>query len=252
MSRILAIDIDQGSAHVASGVARGGSVKLERAVTVSLGEMLTPSNAAALGKQLKDALKSFGIPAGPVVAVVGRDRVILKDIKIPKVAPGEEPALVRFQATNDQTEAADTVILDYFTLDRPDPDGQVRAVTASIRKDLLASYKSLCQAAAPSPPGTTATSTTSPASSSLRTRKASGRSSRCHRNQSPLSEPAIGPCNGSSGRSARPLRPPPLRKRVMGCSTSKELSGSPRRMGGAQRYPSFPPDAAFTLVAAAG
>jgi len=147
LSRILAIDIDQGSAYVASGVARGGSVKLDRAVTVSLGEPLTPSNAAALGKQLRDALKSFGIPASPVVAVVGRDRVILKDIKIPKVAPGEEPALVRFQATKDQTEAADTVVLDYFTLDRPDPDGQVRVVTASIRKDLLASYKTLCQSA---------------------------------------------------------------------------------------------------------
>ncbi|MSR52525.1 MAG: hypothetical protein EXS09_04460 [Gemmataceae bacterium] len=147
MSRILAIDIDQGSAYVATGVARGGSVKLEQVVTIPLGETLTPSNAAALGKQLKDALKSHGIPPGPVVAVVGRDRVILKDIKIPKVAPGEEPALVRFQASKDMTEAFDSVVLDYFTLDRPDADGQMRAVTATVRKDLLASYKSFCQAA---------------------------------------------------------------------------------------------------------
>src|SRR5262249_6332987 len=90
---------------------------------------------------------SAGIAAGPAVAAVGRDRVILKDVKIPKVSPAEEPAVVRFQASKDMTEAADSVALDYYPLDRAEPDGQVRAVTVSIRKDVLGAYKTFCQAA---------------------------------------------------------------------------------------------------------
>lgn len=147
MSRFLAIDVDHGAVHVASGSSRGGAARLEKAVTVSLGEALTPVNAADLGKQLRDALKSAGIHAGPAVAAVGRDRVILKDFKIPKVSPAEEPNVVRFQAGKEMSEAAESVVLDYYTLDRPEPDGQVRAVTASIRKDLLAAYRAFCNAA---------------------------------------------------------------------------------------------------------
>lgn len=130
-----------------AGTARGNSVRLEKAVSVTLGEALSPANAEALGRQLRDALRSAGIAAGPVVAAVGRDRVILKDIKIPRVPLSDEAGVVRFQAGKDMTEAADSVILDYYTLDRAEPDGQVRAVTASIRKDLLAAYKSFCHGA---------------------------------------------------------------------------------------------------------
>jgi hypothetical protein len=81
------------------------------------------------------------------LAAVGRDRVILKDVKIPKVSAAEEPAVVRFQASRDMSEAADSVVQDYYTLTRDEPDGQVRAVTVSVRKDVLAAYKALCQAA---------------------------------------------------------------------------------------------------------
>jgi Tfp pilus assembly PilM family ATPase len=147
LSRFLAIDADHGSVHVASGSSRGGTARVEKAVTVSLGETLTPANAADLGKQFRDALKSSGIVSAPVVAAVGRDRVILKDVKIPKVAAAEEPAVVRFQASKDMTEAADAVVLDYYTLERPEPDGQVRALTASVRKDALAAYRAFCTAA---------------------------------------------------------------------------------------------------------
>jgi Tfp pilus assembly PilM family ATPase len=144
----LAIDADQGGIHVAVGTgARGGTVRVEHALTVPVTELLTPANAADLGRQLRDALRAGGIAAGPTLATVGRDRVILKDVKIPRVGPSEEPNLVRFQATKDATEASDAVVLDYYTLDRDDPDGQVRAVTVSVRKDVVAAYKALCQAA---------------------------------------------------------------------------------------------------------
>lgn len=147
MPRFLAIDADPGAVHVAAGSSRGSQVRLEKAITVKIAEPLTPANAAELGKQLRDALRAAGIAPGPAVAAVGRDRVILKDVKIPKVPAAEEPAVVRFQASKDMSEAADSVVLDYYTLTRDEPDGQVRAVTVSVRKDVLAAYRAFCQAA---------------------------------------------------------------------------------------------------------
>ncbi|HKB01022.1 MAG TPA: pilus assembly protein PilM [Gemmataceae bacterium] len=147
MPRFLAIDADHGAVHVAAGTNRGSQVRLEKAVTIKLTEPLAPANAADLGRQLRDALRAAGIAPGPVVAAVGRDRVILKDVKIPKVSAAEEPAVVRFQASKDMSEAADSVVLDYYTLTRDEPDGQVRAVTVSVRKDVLTAYRALCQAA---------------------------------------------------------------------------------------------------------
>ena len=147
MSRFLAIDAEQGAIHVVAGTPRGGQVRVEKAITVPVGEALSPGNAADLGRQVRDALKAAGVQPGPAIATVGRDRVIVKDFKIPKVSAGEEPAVVRFQAGKDMTEAPDSIVLDYFTLDREEPDGQVRVVTVSVRKDLLNAYKALCQAA---------------------------------------------------------------------------------------------------------
>jgi Tfp pilus assembly PilM family ATPase len=148
LSRFLAIDADAGGIHIVAGSAvRGGAVRVEHALTVPAAEHLTPANAADLGRQLKDALRTGGIAAGPAVAAVGRERFIVKDFKIPRVSPAEEPNIVRFQASKDATEAPDAVVLDYYTLARDEPDGQVRAVTVSVRKELVAAYKALCQAA---------------------------------------------------------------------------------------------------------
>ena len=148
MSRFLAIDADSGGLHIATGsAARGGAVRVEHALTVPTAEHVTATNAAELGRQLKDALRASGIAAAPVLFAVGRDRVIVKDFKVPRVAAAEEPNVVRFQASKEASEAPDAIVLDYFTLARDEPDGQVRAVTASVRKDLIAAYKALCAAA---------------------------------------------------------------------------------------------------------
>src|SRR5262249_56567180 len=106
---------------------------LEKRVTVPTAERLSPANAAELGRQLKDALRAAGITPGPTVAAVGRDRVIVKDVKIPRVPAGEEPAVVRFQASKEMTEAPDSVALDYFTLAPEEPDGQGPALIPTLR-----------------------------------------------------------------------------------------------------------------------
>ncbi|HKB02297.1 MAG TPA: hypothetical protein VKD90_08760 [Gemmataceae bacterium] len=80
MSRFLAIDSDHGVVHVAAGTVRAGQVRLDHALSVRLGEPLSPANAADLGRLFRDALRSAGIAPAPVIAAVGRDRVILKDV----------------------------------------------------------------------------------------------------------------------------------------------------------------------------
>lgn len=147
MSRFLAIDVDQTHVHVVAGVAKGGVPMLEAAASFPLKAPLSLVTAEDLGKDFREALKATRIGPAPVLVVLGRDKVIVKDAKIPPVPEAEEAAVVRFQATKDLTEAADAVIIDYYTLAKPDPDGQKRAVVVSLRKEYLEAYRQFCAAA---------------------------------------------------------------------------------------------------------
>ncbi len=147
MSRFLAIDVDQTHVHVVAGVAKGGVPILETAASFPLKTPLSLVTAEDLGKDFREALKATRIGPAPVLVVLGRDKVIVKDAKIPPVPEAEEAAVVRFQATKDLTEAADAVVIDYYTLAKPDPDGQKRAVVVSFRKEYLEAYRQFCAAA---------------------------------------------------------------------------------------------------------
>jgi len=147
LSRFLAIDVDQTHVHVVAGVAKGGVPKLEAAASFPLKAPLSLVTAEDWGKDFREALKATRIGPAPVLVSVGRDKVIVKDAKIPPVPEAEEAAVVRFQATKDLTEAADAVIIDYYTLTKPEPDGQKRAAVVSFRKEYLEAYRQFCAAA---------------------------------------------------------------------------------------------------------
>ncbi len=86
--------------------------------------------------------------AAPVLISVGRERLVLKEIKLPPgITPFEEANVVRFQAQKELTEAGDSVVIDYFAAPIPDADGQRRALAFAMRKDLTNAYKALCAAA---------------------------------------------------------------------------------------------------------
>ena len=147
MSQFLAIDVDAGGLFVAAGAVRKGAVAVSRVVALpdETGP-LTAENAPALGKKLKDLLKQSGVAAAPVVFLVGRDRVLLKDVRHPPVPGSEEPAVVRFQAVKELNDSPDDFVLDY----RPAgtlPDGGRKSQAAFVKKDLFAAIRTLCDVA---------------------------------------------------------------------------------------------------------
>jgi hypothetical protein len=144
--RFLAIDWDQNQLYVVAGVAGGGKVKFERALVWREEKSPNPADAESLGQLLRERLKSAGVAPAPVLACVGRDRVIFKDLRFPAVAVGEEAGVVRFQAVKELTDAPEEVVIDYDMVSAPGAAEQ-QALAVVVRREIFATYQKLCQAA---------------------------------------------------------------------------------------------------------
>lgn len=146
MPRYLSIDWDQNQLHVVAGLAGGGKVKFQRAVHWQEEKSPNPAEAEALGRLLRERLTEAGIAAAPVLACVGRDRVILKDLRFPAVPIAEEAGVVRFQAVKELTDSPDDVVIDYVTAGAPAGSEQ-QAQALIVRREILNTYQKICHAA---------------------------------------------------------------------------------------------------------
>ena len=146
MARYLSLDWDHQQLLVVSANVGRGSVQIQKAVSWT--ETLDPNGGdpEALGKLLRERLDAVGIAPAPVLVSIGRDRMILKEVKFPNVPAAEEPALVRFQAAKELTDAPEDMVIDYARLNGPE-GGERKAVAVIIRRQLLASYEAICKAA---------------------------------------------------------------------------------------------------------
>lgn len=147
MSNFIAIDLDSQGLYAVAGSARGAA-KVTQALAWNGGEgppPLTVDTAKGIGEGLRDRLKAAGIPQAPVLVTVGRDRIILKELRYPPVPPADEPALVRFQAMKELSESPDDIVLDYAPLG--ETGGERRSMAVVVRKELFAAIQALCQAA---------------------------------------------------------------------------------------------------------
>ena len=146
MARYLAIDWDQNQLHIIAAEVRGGVVQIRRAVLTSEGQTPNPSNAEEMGKLLAERLEAAGIAKAPVLACLGRDRLIVKEIRYPRVPDSEEAAVVRFQTVKELTDAPEEVVIDYMPVYAP-PEGEQKAMALVIRKEVFQTYRTLCKAA---------------------------------------------------------------------------------------------------------
>ncbi len=148
MSRYIAIDVDAAGLFVAAGFAKGHSVRVEQALPLTDDPRpLNSETAPELARRLKEVLAASRTPAAPVLLCVGRDRVVMKDVRHPKTGPAEEPAVVRFQAQRDLAEAADTLHLDYVPLPAPAGADDKRATAVFVKRDLYNAARTMCELA---------------------------------------------------------------------------------------------------------
>jgi hypothetical protein len=147
LPRFLSLDWDGGHVHLLAATVAKGGLKIDRALAWP--EELPPSaaTAAGFGQRLKEHLKEAGITPAPLLVAIGRERVILKEVRYPAVPAHEEPGVVRFQAVKELTDPADEVIIDYQAGDAPEPSGERKALAVAVRKDVLAAYRTLATAA---------------------------------------------------------------------------------------------------------
>ena len=146
MPRYIAIDWDQTQLHVVAGLAGGGKVKFQRTLLFHEDQSPAAADAEALGKRLRDHLKAAGVAPAPVLACVARDRVIVKELRFPSVPPAEEAGVVRFQAVKELSDSPDDVTIDYVTVGAP-KNGEQHALALVVRREIVAAYQKLCQAA---------------------------------------------------------------------------------------------------------
>ncbi len=150
MSNFIAIDLDAQGLYAVVGTARG-AVRITNATAWAADTgrdpppALTADTAAQLGAALRERLTAAKVAPAPVLVSVGRDRVILKELRYPPVPATEEPALVRFQALKEVTEAPDELVIDYVPLG--EEGGERRAMAVIVRRDLFAAVRTMCEAA---------------------------------------------------------------------------------------------------------
>ena len=147
MARILALDWDQRELHLVEANLNRGRVQIVRAVSWHDETPFQPSGAEAFGQQLRERMKEAGIAPAPLVIALGRDRVVVKEVRYPQVSEDIEAALVRNQIIKELTESPDDVLLDYYPLAEPSPTGERRALSLVVRRDVIQALQTVCRSA---------------------------------------------------------------------------------------------------------
>lgn len=147
MARYLALDWDHGLLHVVEANVSNGAVRVVRAQSWQEGQNPNPAEAEAQGKLLRERLKSAKIAPAPVVLCVGRDRLIVKEVRFPPVPDADEPALVRFQTVKELTDPPETVVIDYLPSEEGSTPRERLANVLVLRRELYNAFQTLCKAA---------------------------------------------------------------------------------------------------------
>lgn len=147
MARFLALDWDHHQLNLVSASVKHGAVQIHHAISVKDVSGPAPASAEAVGRQLRERMQAAGIAAGPVLACIGRDRLILKELRFPAVPAAEEPAVVRFQVIKELSDQADDVVIDYTTVGESGATDERHGLALVLKRELLTAFQTLCNAA---------------------------------------------------------------------------------------------------------
>lgn len=146
MARVLILDADGVNITLVVATTSRSGARIEQVQTWTEGTPLDLAHADALGRNLRDRLAAWKLSGLPLVVGVGRDRVVLKEIKYPAVPAHEEPAVVRFQAIKEFTEAADELVIDYHPRVAPSASER-KALVVAVKKESFKAAQLIAQTA---------------------------------------------------------------------------------------------------------
>jgi len=141
MIRKVYIDWDNGRLSVLGLTARKGLAGC-KVLTIETEGSPNPVMAEEQAEQLKAFLKDFAAAGARLVVSLPRDRLIARQLTIPRVGPAEEPGMVRFQVMRDLNESPDEVKLDYETADLPGAADR-RVLALLLRIELFNTWKTI-------------------------------------------------------------------------------------------------------------
>jgi Tfp pilus assembly PilM family ATPase len=147
LAHFLALDWDNREFHLVTANVGRGKVQVQQAISWTEEEPFAPANAEQFGQRLKEQLKQAGIDAAPLIVGLGRDRVVVKEVRFPQVPPDVEVAVVRNQIIKDLTDSPDDVLLDYVPLAEPNRAGERRALALVVRKDMVQALQTVARVA---------------------------------------------------------------------------------------------------------
>lgn len=146
MTRLLAIEWDEGEARVAVGSVARGRLVVEAAFGMPLAGGGAPLDAAALGQRIGERLAAERLGRVQTLVAVGRPSIELRDLTLPPSPPEDWPDLARFQAQREFHTFGEDWALDFIP--QPGEEGQsVNVLAAAISPELVAETRATCTAA---------------------------------------------------------------------------------------------------------
>jgi hypothetical protein len=147
LAHYLALDWDNREFHLVAANVGRGKVQIQHAISWREDQPVLPANAEQFGARLRDELKKAGIAAAPLIVGLGRDRVVVREVRYPQVPPDVEVAVIRNQIIKDLTDSPDDVLLDYTPLAEPSRAGERRALSLVVRKDMVQALQTIARVA---------------------------------------------------------------------------------------------------------
>ena len=145
MARTLLIDWDQKRlTAMLDGAGKGAKCPCFSIAT----EMVpNPVMAEELGAYLKEQVKARGWQPTALVALIGRDRLVAREFRVPLIGPDEEPELIRLQTARELIDSAEEVAIDYHAWTDEGDSSQRRVLALALRNELLETYRKLAASA---------------------------------------------------------------------------------------------------------